>query len=74
MITLLITEMQPTLKINESEKIMSITRKIARQKARLHQTSCCGKQMRYKEGYGIYICGFCGKEKKETPKGADDNG
>lgn len=27
-----------------------------------NKTSCCGKQMQYKESHGIYICQSCGKE------------
>ena len=25
---------------------------------------CCGERMDYKEGYDIYVCQVCGKEKK----------
>lgn len=40
---------------------MSVARKMKRKDK--HLTSCCGEQMIYKDGYGVYICRKCGKEK-----------
>ena len=40
---------------------MSFARKLQRNKENLNKTSCCGKQMTYKESVGTYICERCGK-------------
>ena len=40
---------------------MSFARKLKRKG--LNKTSCCGKQMTYKDGYG-HVCEKCGKGKR----------
>lgn len=50
---------------------MSLARKLKRKG--LNKTSCCGGQMVYKEGYGVYVCLRCGKERRATQVGAEES-